>query len=186
MGNEVNPLLLLLSKRDSEWVAMARSLSGKNNTPLPLDLSRELVQDMYIALNKYVNDPEKIMYKPGEVNTMYIYITLRNLYYTYLKVNKKTAEKVIDFDTTEIIQETNSIEYHLSLSDLNEKVVEEINTWHHYDSKLFKLIFFKGISMRKLSQQTGISVTSIFNTVKKCKIKLREKFSTEYNTLFLN
>jgi hypothetical protein len=37
------------------------------------------------------------------------------------------------------------------------------------------------MSIRKLAKETGISWVSIFNTLKKCKIDLRENFSEDYD-----
>ena len=44
------------------------------------DDANELVQEMYLRLHKYVDDPERIMYNDDEVNTFYVYVTLRNIY----------------------------------------------------------------------------------------------------------
>ena len=51
----------ILEKRNNEWLSMAVSISKDQ------DLAKDMVQDMYLRLNKYISDPDKIM-KNGEVN----------------------------------------------------------------------------------------------------------------------
>ena len=42
------------------------------------DYAEDIVQEMYIRLNKYVEDPERIMYK-DEPNKLFVWVTLRNM-----------------------------------------------------------------------------------------------------------
>ena len=46
--------------------------------------AKDLVQDMYIRLHDLVKDPKRIMYG-DEVNRYYVWITLRNMYFSSLK-----------------------------------------------------------------------------------------------------
>jgi len=48
-----------------------------------------------------------------------------------------------------------------------------MNNWEWYDKRLFEVYISDDKSMRQLAKETGISVTSIFNTIKICKNKLR-------------
>lgn len=68
-----------------------------------VDQANELVQEMYIRLHRYVENPEKITYKNDQINTFYIYVTLRNLYlskkhvYTldnHVELSSKAADTV--------------------------------------------------------------------------------------------
>ena len=53
------------------------------------DAANELVQGMYIRLTKYVDKVDKIMYDENNVNTYYVYVTLRNLFLSgYHKLKK--------------------------------------------------------------------------------------------------
>tara|TARA_R110002012_G_scaffold24451_1_gene81670 strand:+ start:59 stop:706 length:648 start_codon:yes stop_codon:yes gene_type:complete len=56
-----------------------------------------------------------------------------------------------------------------------------VDTWYWYDAKLFKLYYDKGMSMRKIAKETGISLKSVFNSLKAAKMKLREEFQEDYN-----
>ena len=61
-------------ERHKEWYHMAKSFGCDN------DSANELVQEMYVRMHKYVGSLEKVMYNETEINTYYVYVTLRNLY----------------------------------------------------------------------------------------------------------
>ena len=63
----------VLAKRHDEWMKMARSFKVSE------DDAKELVQEMYLRLDKYVKDVDKIMYNETEVNTFYVYTAISNL-----------------------------------------------------------------------------------------------------------
>ena len=85
------------------------------------------------------------------------------------------SKKVIK---TEITKE---VEYSLREDESNELAeelaqpyIEFIDTWDWYDKKLFMLWVNNRISIRKLSRETNIGFMSVYNTIKKCKQKLKE------------
>ena len=61
-------MLEILTKKNSEWMSMAMSICRDKN------IAKDLVQDMYLRLNRYIDNPEKIM-KNDEVNSFFVYIT---------------------------------------------------------------------------------------------------------------
>ena len=72
---EQQRLIDKLADKHEDWIRMAKSFGADN------EQSNELVQSMYIRLVKYVDaDSERIMYTKDEVNTYYVYVTLRNLF----------------------------------------------------------------------------------------------------------
>ena len=85
----------ILAKNHKEWIKMATSICKDVN------LANDIVQDMYVRLNKYVDNPEKII-KNGEVNPFFIYITLRNLFYDSKKAYKQEISK--DYKDVESIR----------------------------------------------------------------------------------
>ena len=56
---------------------------------IPKHLVEDFMQEMYLRLNKYVKNPEKIMYNETDVNKFYVYVTIKNLYNDYLKERSK-------------------------------------------------------------------------------------------------
>ena len=198
-------ILDILAKRDNEWVKMAMSFNKdpKTNKSIIADeTARELVQEMYLKLYKYIKEPEKIMYSDDEINTMYVYITLRNLYYNRLDVNKKTSalyyHNEYNSETSTEMSYIESLEPNSFKDDIEDEIdydnewarIElqdairvEVDSWHYYDAKLFKIIYYDRVSMRQLSKDTGISLSSIFNTIKTCRERLAIKFNKQYNNL---
>ena len=55
--------------------------------------ANELVQEMYLRMHDYTKDVKRIMYNEKEINTFYIYITLRNLYYSKFTNYKKKKKQ---------------------------------------------------------------------------------------------
>ena len=53
-------------------------------------------------------------------------------------------------------------------------IYDSLNTFDWYDRDLFMLYSNSGMSIRKLSRETKIGFMSIYNTIRKCKQKLKE------------
>jgi len=59
-------------------------------------------------------------------------------------------------------------------------ISKEMSSWHKYDKILSEKYFKSDYSLREIADGTGISLTSIFNTIKNNKKILREKFKEDY------
>jgi DNA-directed RNA polymerase specialized sigma24 family protein len=86
-------LLTILANRHTDWIRMARSFGADQ------ELAQDIVQEMYVRLYKYVEDAEKIMYNEKEVNTFFVYVTLRNMYTSLMKA--KSRFEFVDVSTLE-------------------------------------------------------------------------------------
>lgn len=173
----------LLSKYHKLWVSMGLSMG------IPQHLVEDFVQEMYLRLNKYVKNPEKIMYNETDVNKFYVYITIKNLYNDYLKErNRHQVVRLDDIEVTfEVVEPTTEgqlkaeIEKQKAEEKLVDLIQQEVSSWDRwYDQKLFKVYYETDISMRKLSKDTNISVTSIFNSCKNYKQILNTKFAEDF------
>ena len=176
-------MMELLSKYHNLWISMGLSMG------IPQHLVEDIVQEMYLRLNKYVKNPEKIMYNETDVNKFYVYITIKNLYNDYLK--ERSRNQVIRLDdmevTYEIVEPTPEgqlkaeIEKQKAEERLVDMIQQEVSSWDRwYDQKLFKVYYETDISMRKLSADTNISVTSIFNSCKNYKQILNTKLAEDF------
>ena len=180
-------ILDILSKRHTEWLIMAKSFKLDNND------ANELVQNMYLRMYDYTKDVKRIMYNEKEINTFYIYITLRNLYYSkftnYKKKNKTVLFSDIDKENFKYI--INKMSYDIddfednykkkvNLEALCNKIDSVIEDWYWYDKKLTKLYLNTDMSMRDISKETKISLSSIFNTLTNAKEKIRKESKEEY------
>jgi DNA-directed RNA polymerase specialized sigma24 family protein len=100
-----------------------------------------------------------------EVNDSYFYLTLRSL---TMDLHRKKVDMV------EISESLNLVDEDYQKQDI-EPLKQFINTFEWYDRDLFLLYANAGMSMRKLSRETKISFTSIYNTINKCKLKLKKE-----------
>lgn len=178
-----------LSKRNDEWIKIALSIC-KDKT-----LANDLVQEMYLRIEKYVKDPERITTN-DKISSLYIYVTIRNLYFKHQNNKKRKIlyeyKDYDSFDDNDVFNnDTDSIENDLELLEMEEahkkimeKILQEISTWHWYDEKLFKLYFFTDKSLRTIASETRISLTSIYNSCKNYKEILIEKFGEDVTDFF--
>ena len=140
---------------------MARSFGTETHE------AEDLVQEMYLRMYKYVENPEKIMYNDKEVNTYFVFVVLRNLFFS----SKKSLSSLMSLHIEELtelngkVEEVN-YEYEQAHKNLIDELWEEVETWHWYDTKLFKLYHNTDMTIKKISQETKISERSIWNTVK--------------------
>jgi len=147
-------ILELLAKRHNEWIRMAMSFGAD------IDSAKDLVQDMYLRMHKYVVNPERIMYNEDEVNTYFVFVVLRNLFVTSQKAISFVPLEEIDGEIVEANYESENA-FHRLIDEL----WEEAESWHWYDTKLFKLYHNTDMTIKKISEETKISERSIWNTL---------------------
>ena len=174
---EQQRLIDKLADKHEDWIRMAKSFGAD------IEQSNELVQSMYIRLVKYVDaDSERIMYTKDEVNTYYVYVTLRNLFLS----NAHSYKSDCDLDDTSKSSQKAYISQDLDLifeqahKVLFEKIDAIVNEWYWYDKKLWGIHFYDKVSMRGIAADTKISLSSIFNTLKNGKEKVRNQVGKEY------
>lgn len=138
--------------------------------------AEDIVQEMYIRIHKYT-DCEKFL-NNGEVNKGYVWMILRNSCATF-QTQKSKVKKVGDENLTNLIDDYIEIEYYICIDRIYELIAKEIENWHWYDRRVFKIIVYQGVSMRRLSRESNISVDSLFNTMKRCKARIKETIQDE-------
>lgn len=141
------------------------------------DYCEDIVQESYIALMKYAN-AEKLIDIDGNVRKGYMLFTLRSLYYQYY--NKKIKVNKVSFDGCWGLFDDSNLEEQEAYHNICMLIDEEIENWHWYDKKLFKLYRDTNLSMRDIAGETNISLMSIFNSLKNHKEILKEKFQKDY------
>ena len=139
------------------------------------DFSEDIVQEMYIKIHtknyNALNDE-------GKVNKYYVYLTLKSILMSYL-VQKNKVRKV-NIDDFLHLEDTDELQEQEAFHELAVKIDNEIEGWHWYDKDLFELYRHSGMSIRKIAAGTSISWVSIFNTLKKCKGKIKENLEKDY------
>ena len=186
-------ILAELSKRNDEWLRIAYSICKDKH------LSNDLVQKMYLRMRRYITNPEKIK-KDGKINSLYIYVTIKNIFYQHKNTKKKNQffeyQEYDNFDESKVLYEYNSdmtssyeedvdvVNMEIANQTLMNKIENEIQTWHWYDEKLFRLYYFTDKSLRKIAKETKISLTSIYNSCKNYRQIIEDKFGEDIEDFF--
>lgn len=196
-----NRLLEIAARKHSDWIKMAKSFKLSDND------ANELVQEMYIAIDKYVKNIDDVMYSDEEINTFYIYTTLRNLFWQkkhkgYLGAKTPNIVYENELIDSSIEQEKAmykqylnrneiaDVEFNNSYFEVYDMMVDldnKVDEWNWYNRKIFHLYFWLGIPMRRLSKSTTISLSSIFNTISNLRgiltKEIGEKWKNYKNTM---
>lgn len=164
-------VLHLLADYHKEWLKMAHKFGAG-------DYAEDIVQEMYIRLHKYINKPERIMYK-GQPNKLFVWVTLRNMVRSFQ--NKKDlliySGDLVEYD---VEQEQYDQEEADGFERLIDKVWDIMEDQHWYDQKMFEIYHTTDMSMRDIEKETGISLFSIFDTLRKSKEYVKEKINEDY------
>ena len=170
-------MLEKLAENHKIWVRMVRGFGADR------DLAQDIVQSMYLRLYKYIEDKERIMYNDDEVNRFFVYVTLKNMYLTYMSSQNRyqwyeiREDDVIDEDLNEFVFDE---VMDTAFDRLIRKISDEMNTWHKYDRILSEKYLKSDYSLRDIATGSGISLTSIFNSMRENKRILKEKFQEDY------
>ena len=169
-------MLEKLAQHHVLWIKMLVNLG------CDVEDAKDLVQDMYIRLHDLVKDPKRIMYG-DQVNRYYVWITLRNMYFSSLKKKRNNIfYELRDSDDVEL-NEYDSLEDSAFL--FLESQIESITSkWEIYDKRLFELYFMQGLSLRAISKGSKIGLTSIHTSVLNYKRILRESLSEDLMDYF--
>ena len=153
--------------------------------------AEDIIQDMYILLDKYNVKLERIRYKDG-INKFFMYTTIKNMSLQFFKKQKYH----LDLDDIQIEVEEDE-EQKVAFNKLISKVDSIVAQWNYYDRTVFEMYMYSGLSYRDIAYGTKkkaklisnrkwlgdeavkrgnkISVSSMFNTIKQCRIKLQEE-----------
>ena len=112
-----------------------------------------------------------------------MWLALKNTFLQH--VNKNNKIKFIPLEDAYNLQVEDNTKENEAYNDLLNNVDLECDSWHWYDKQLFELYKNTNKSLRQISSETNISVTSIFNTVKTCKKRIKNKVGEDYQD-FIN
>lgn len=165
----------------------------------PNDLCEDITQEMYIKIDGYVKKNNNSIRYNDDINIYFIYLTLRSLYYDYIRKSSKI--KMIEFEDymlekdQEIYEQENQMididgrqqvisEWYNDKSYLDLLEQENITTVNYtkeelekyYLRRIFKEVFFDNVQISKLAKDTNITYWSLRNTIKIIKKQIRKKY----------
>lgn len=168
-------MLELLAKNHELWVKMVIGMGADKDT------ANDIVQSMYLRMDKYVKDKKKVIYKDDEVNRFFVYVTLKNMYISYKKSKHLFFEiREDEYQTDELLYAECNEEMEFAFIKFMAKIQEEMKTWHKYDRILSEKYLKSDYSLRDIATGTGISLTSIFHSMRQNKKILRERFKEDW------
>lgn len=160
------------------------------------DHAEDIVQEVYIRLLDKA-DKEKL-FNDGKLNKAFIYFALRN---TWIDIKRKQRSNRENKNRIELVyfkqykndpkykednflsmesDESNTMQHYNKYEIILNKINEEIDSWHWYDSMLFKEYVSSGKSIRTLAKETKISRDSIFQTLKNCKTRIKNAIGEDW------
>ena len=86
--------------------------------------------------------------------------------------------------TSSYEEDVDVVNMEIANQTLMNKIENEIQTWHWYDEKLFRLYYFTDKSLRKIAKETKISLTSIYNSCKNYRQIIEDKFGEDIEDFF--
>ena len=160
----------VVAKDHKEWVKLVKTF-GEDF------YAEDIVQESYLRLYRYCK-PENVI-QNGQVNKGFMYFVLRNLYLLHIKSEKKG--EMVNLDNLPLLKdEPTNLPKEEAYARMLSKIYEEVDSWHWYDKQLFTIYKDTDLSIRDIAKETTISSSSIFNTLKNCKSKVRTKFKEDY------
>ena len=157
----MNPQIAEIAKKHKDWTRIVQSFGCKTE-------AEDVVQDMYLRLDKYIKPDQQI-------STSFLWFTLRNIYFDFLKKETQTVELDINVSEEEI--DITSVSAYENLTSLMNKELDEI---HWFDKMLFQLYVTSGKSMRQLAKETKLSLSCIFYTINRTKTHLQSLLIEDY------
>ena len=155
-------ILELAFKRHKNWIEIVESFGCNRDT------AEDLVQEMYIKLDRLASTGTDLMYK-DDINYFYVFKMLSTM---FLDLKRKESRSII-FNLDELpdaLTEQDLTNY----EEKYDNVMNSMSELYWYDRKIYEIID-DGLSISELSRKTKISYYSLRNTYKKVKKFLMNK-----------
>lgn len=174
-------ILEILSKNHNIWISYVISFGCKK------DDAEDFVQEMYIKIYNLTQRKKDVdlMFNEKEINNIFIFVTLKNMYIDSIRKQKKKQHIDIDLITDLKQIESQDLAELILLSNQNEQQEKSVINWEQNLKKqikkiqgyqqekiclqyvlwIYNTILINKVSITELSNETKISYWSIRNTV---------------------
>lgn len=174
-----------IAKGHSLWLKMVLNM-GCNPS-----MAEDIVQQMYVRIDRLLKEGKNVMYNKESANRFYIYLTLKSMYIDYKRARSKyTFFEIMENDEVDEIYEDPT--YYASMDMKEQKaftkiynrILNEMDTWNFYNKNLCIAYFTTDLSLDKLSKELNIGRSSIYNTVKGHREIIYEKFREDVEDFY--
>lgn len=163
----------IISQDNVKWRKMANYLGAKYQ-----DID-DIVQNMYLKLAEIElrdGNLARLQNSNGGINTFYIFKILQSEIVNLYRIESKIYDHESQFNPIE-----NPDEAEYKYQALMGKIKSVIDGMHEYDQMILELYFVYGHSLRQIEKRTGITVTSVYNTLKNAKQHIKKHSKQLYD-----
>ena len=171
-------ILGILSQMNEDWISMIIDFTSD------VENANSILHEVYLKLDR-LDKLKKCLdvYEDGSVsiNKSYMYLALRSASYDYLKAmdkSKKVRTDVFELQLEDV--EDDSVENNEEVGLLIDRMNAVVDSCHWFDKQVFYLYNESQKSMAKLSEDVGISKSTIDQAVQRVKRAIREELREDY------
>lgn len=152
------------------------------------DITQDLFLKMYSEIEKAENNPgmiNRFLDRISDSGTFKLYKTVKNMYIDLIRKESKyiSLDENIGYlkrhasqnfeEQPEVILE--------SEKDIDKMIDEYVDSFYWFDKRVFNLYRYEFKNhTNNMSQATKLSVSTIYRTVKRCKVKINDKLKDHY------
>jgi len=181
MANELEKI----AKNHDLWLKMIMNM-GCNPS-----VAEDIIQEMYLKLDKLIKQGKNVMYDDASANRFYIYLTLKSMFIDYKRAKGRyTFFEIMENDEASNTDESASFysgvdtEEQEAFTKIYDKILNEINSWDFYNKNLCIAYFTTGMSLDKLTKELGIGRSSIYNSIRNHREIIRDKFQEDVEDFY--
>ena len=152
------------------------------------DITQDLFLKMYEEIEKAQDNPSlinKFLDRLSDTHPFKLYITVKNMYIDLIRRENKYVSLDDNIGYLKKMTEQQFVEQPEvildSQKDIEEKIDEFVESFYWFDKKVFNLYRYEFKNhTNNMSKATKLSVSTIYRTVKRCKVKINDKLKREY------
>lgn len=152
------------------------------------DITQDLFLKMHAEIEKAENNPAKmfqLLDRISDSGPFKLYNTVKNMYIDMIRREKKYISLDDNIGYLKKHSVANLVEQPEVIleneKDIDQKIDEYVNSFYWFDKRVFNLYRYEFKNhTNNMSKATKLSVSTIYRTVKRCKVKINEKLKDHY------
>jgi len=152
------------------------------------DITQDLFLKMYAEIEKAENNPgmiNRFLDRLSDSGTFKLYKTVKNMYIDLIRKENKyiSLDDNIGYLKRHAIQNFEEQPEVIleSEKDIDKMINEYVDSFYWFDKRVFNLYRYEFKNhTNNMSEATKLSVSTIYRTVKRCKVKINDKLKDHY------
>ncbi len=147
----------------------------------------DIIQDSYLRVDYYKLE-NKIIKDGGKVNKTYFWCVLHTVWLNSVKVDNRMKSVQIDELANTIPADKENNLFEGASESVFKKLYAEIENLDNeseypYNKEMLMLYVNSGLSMRGIRDKTNIGLSSIYNTISKCRKQIEKAIGEDFDNL---